>query len=139
MTNQNNNPKKQYAFEKIRTFTLLDFLLILLAISGAVSSIPLIQANQPSTIAIYKDNTLYAEYPLNEEREFSIKGHEGLMKIRIRDGHVSVCSSTCRKQICVRSGAISKPYQQLVCAPNHVLIEIHSHKKTEEKIDGITQ
>lgn len=139
MTNQNNNPKKQYVFEKIRTFTVLDFLLILLAIGGAVSSIPIIQANQPSTVAIYKDNTLYAEYPLNEEREFLIKGHEGPMIIKIHNSHISVSSSTCRKQICVKSGAISKPFQQLVCAPNHVLIEIRSPKKAEERIDAITR
>ena len=139
MPKQNNNLKKQHVSEKIRTFTWLDVLLIILAISGAVSSIPLIQANQPSTVAIYKDNTLYAEYLLSEEREFSIQGHEGPMTIKIHNGHVSVSSSTCRKQICVKSGAISKPFQQLVCAPNHVLIEIRSPVKAEERIDAITR
>ena len=131
--------KKQDVSENIRTFTWFDLLLIILVMSGAVGSIPLIRANQPSTIAIYKDNSLYATYPLNEDRELSIQGRQGPMKIRIHDGFVSVSSSTCMKQICVKSGAISKSYQQLVCAPNHVLIEIQSHKKEEEKIDAISQ
>lgn len=140
MSIQNNNlNKKQNVSEKIRIFTWFDLLLIILIISGAVGSIPLIRANQPSTVAIYKDNSVYAEYPLNEDREISVKGHEGPMKVRIHDGCVSVSSSTCMKQICVKSGAISKPYRQLVCAPNHVLIEIRSHKKTEQKIDAITR
>ena len=139
MTNQKDTPKHQETLKKIRTFTWFDLLLIIIVISGAVSSIPLIQANQPSTVAIYKDNSIYAEYPLNEDREISIKGHEGPMKIVIQDGCVFVSSSTCMKQICVKSGRACKSYQQLVCAPNYVLIEIRSHKKAERKIDAITQ
>ena len=139
MPKQNNNLKKKYVSEKFRTFTWLDLLIIILAISGAVSSIPLIQENQPSTVAIYKDNTLYAKYPLGEERELSIQGYEGPMTIKIHNSHVSVSSSSCRKQICVRYGPASKPFQQVVCAPNHVLIEIRSPKKAEEKIDAIAR
>lgn len=139
MSNQEDNLKNRQIFETVKTCTWFDLLLIVAVVGGAVVSIPLLQASQPSTIAIYKDNSLYAEYPLNEDREIAVKGHEGPMKIVIRDGCVSVKSSTCRKQICVRSGAACKPYQQLVCAPNHVLIEIHSHKKAEQRIDAVTQ
>lgn len=135
---KNNNSAKQNSDEKIRTLTIWDVVLILFAIAGAGYSIPIIQANKPSEVVIYKDNNLYAKYPLTVDREFSVNGHEGLMKIRIHDSHVSVCSSTCRKQICVKSGKISKPYQQLICAPNHVLIEIQSNKE-RDTIDAITR
>ena len=139
MTNQQDIYWHQQTPEKIRTFTWFDLLLIIIVICGAVSSIPLIQASQPSTIAIYKDNDIYAKSSLDEDRGILVKGHEGPMKIKIQDGCVSVKSSTCRKQICVMSGTACKPYQQLVCAPNHVLIEIRSHRKTEPKVDAITQ
>ncbi len=123
----------------IRTLTLFDILLIIIVLTGAAFSIPYIQSSQPSTIAIYKDNTLIAEYPLNENKEIHIKGHEGPMTITLEDEHVFIKSSTCRKQICVKSGKIGKPSRQLVCAPNHILVEIRSNKKDEGKLDGIAQ
>lgn len=139
MINQKKQATKQNIFETIRTITAWDVALIIVFIVAAVYSFPVLYAHQPATVAVYKDNTLYAEYPLSEDREFSLNGYEGPMTIRIQNGHVFVHSSTCRKQICVKSGKISKPFRQIICAPNHVLIEIHSHKKTEEKIDAITQ
>ncbi len=123
----------------VRTVTLFDILLIVLIISAALFSFPIIQSHQPTTVVIYRDNTCIAEYPLGEDREVTVTGREGPISILIKDEHVSVQKSTCRKQICVKSGEIDKPYEQLVCAPNHILIEIRSPTKTEEKIDAIAQ
>ncbi len=138
MTAQKNQSRKNDFSLKIRTFTVFDLILILAVLCGAVFSIPIIQTNLPSTVVIYKDNTLFAEYPLNKDRRFTVDGYEGPLIINIQDNSVTIKTSTCRKQICVRSGTISKSFQQIVCAPNHVLVEIHS-KKAEEKIDAITQ
>jgi len=134
LSNKSNNSNSS-----IRTITVLDVILILMALGGAVFSIPVIQAHQPSTVVIYRDNTCIAEYPLGEDREIHIDGHEGPMEITIKEEHVFVHESTCRKQVCVKSGKIGKSYQQLVCAPNHVLIEIRSNNKEEVKIDAIAQ
>ena len=104
-----------------------------------VFSIPVIQSHQPSTVAIYKDNAIIAEYPLSENKDIHIDGHEGPMTIVLDNEQVFIRNSTCRKQICVKSGKIRNSYQQLVCAPNHILVEIRSNKKEEEKIDAIAQ
>lgn len=46
------------------------------------------------------------------------------MILEVKDGQIRVKSSDCPEQICVHTGWISKKGQILVCAPNHVLIEI---------------
>jgi hypothetical protein len=118
-----------------KTFTPGDAVLLLVLILGAVGAVPFIQSHSPATVVVYKDNTLYAEYPLDINNEFIIDGSVGRMKVRIGDTGVAVVSSTCSKQICLHGGVIRMPFQQLICVPNHILIEIQS-KKAKEKIDA---
>lgn len=125
--------------QNIKTFTVFDALIIAFFIVGGMYSVPFIQNNLPETIAVYIDNTLYGKYPLDIDKQFTVKGYEGDVVITIQDHKACVHKSSCRKQVCVKGGFISKSYQQLVCAPNHVLVEICSHDKSEEKIDAITK
>jgi hypothetical protein len=93
---------------------------------------------QPQTVVIFRDNQQIAEYPLNTVKRIPVQGVSTHMIISISNGKVAVESSACPQQVCVRAGAISLPFQQLVCAPNHILIEIRSTKK-EERPDAIAQ
>lgn len=122
-----------------KTFTVVDLFLIIAAVCGACGSIPFLYTLQPATVAVYRDNTLYGEYPLDQHRELTIAGHEGPVTIVIADGSVRVKQSTCRKQICVKSGAVNKPFQQLVCAPNHILIELRSQRESKDTPDAVAQ
>lgn len=119
----------------VKTFTSGDAVLLFVLVLSAVSAVPFIQSHSPATVVVYKDNTLYAKYPLDINNEFIIDGYEGRMKVRIADKGVAVVSSTCSKQICLHGGVIRMPFQQLICVPNHILIEIQS-KNTKEKIDA---
>jgi len=139
MTTKSTNKADFVTVQKIRTVTPGDILLVVGLIAGAIFSIPAIHARQPSTVAIYIDNALYAEYPLCEDREIPVRGRKGLMKIGVQECRVSVLCSTCREQICVKSGHISASFQQLVCAPNHVLVEIRSGNGAGKEIDAIAQ
>jgi len=122
----------------IRIFTFYDLILILLFTGVSLLSIPYLKSVQPSTLIIYKDNNQYAQYPLGENRDITVNGHHGLMKIEIKNTKVRIVSSSCQKQICVNSGYISKSFQQLICAPNHILIEIQS-KNGNNSFDAITK
>ena len=122
----------------IRTLTPWDILLLVIFIAAAVAFIPVFYANQPAKVVVYKDNAKYAEYELGIDREFTVMGYEGEMRVQIADSRVRILSSTCKEQICVKSGAIARPCQQLICAPNHVLIEIHTNNADRE-IDAITR
>jgi hypothetical protein len=50
---------------------------------------------------------------------------------------VRVLRADCPRQICVRAGAIRRSGQQIVCAPNHILIELET--SSGKGLDAITQ
>jgi hypothetical protein len=122
----------------IKVFTIFDGALLFLLLAGGIAAIPLLGRYGPQTVAVYRDNRLIGEYPLSTDRTIRIQGELSAMVIGIRKSKVSVDSSGCPQQICVRSGSIAAPFQQLVCAPNHVLLEIHSGK-TDARFDAITE
>jgi hypothetical protein len=122
---------------QVRTFWYTDAALIAIIISIGIASARLIADAQPDTVRIYRDNALAAEYPLEEDRVVTVAGEIGPMRIHIHDARVRIQTSRCPRQICVLSGAITKPGQQLICAPNHVLIMINAAE--EESLDAISQ
>jgi hypothetical protein len=122
----------------IRTFTIVDGVFLALLAIAAIGAVPLLQAHGPLTVFIYKDNTVYAEYPLDQDKEVSLVGNTGSMKIRIAEGGVSVLSSNCTRQICVHGGVIRHAFQQLICIPNHILVEIHTNH-SKESIDAFSR
>jgi hypothetical protein len=109
-----------------KRFTFVDAVFIALLLSAGSASIPLMATMAPRVATIYRDNRIVAQYPLSSPVEFSIKGASGDVSVRIRDGAVSVVSSHCPRQICRHTSAIKRPFEQVVCVPNHILIEIRS-------------
>lgn len=138
MLAQSNVTREKNSPEEIRKVTVWDIILVIVFITSATAFIPVFYINQPARIVIYKDNTVYAEYQLQPDREITIKGHEGDMNLKVYNGEVKIESSTCKEQICVKSGKIGRPFQQLICAPNHVLVEIRS-PKADRDVDAITR
>jgi hypothetical protein len=121
---------------RIKPFTVADFLLIC-ALSGcAAFFVPFMQSHTPDTVAVYRDNASIARYPLGEDRCFYVQGHYGPMKIRIKDKAVSVDSVTCPERICKRTRPISRTSQQIICEPNHIVVEV---SPTKETLDGVSR
>ena len=58
----------------------------------------------------------------------------GTNVIRVEGGVVFMHSASCRDQICVRQGEISKKGQTIICLPNKVVVEIIGK---DDKIDTI--
>lgn len=109
-----------------RLFTPLDALLIGALLYAGIAFIPFAASHVPSSAVVYRDNRIVAEYPLSQPVEFFIAGENGGITVRISDNAVSVVSSQCPRQICRHSSAIRRPFEQIVCVPNHLLIEIRS-------------
>jgi len=120
-----------------RTISPLDIIIIALLLAGAVSFWPFLQSHGPATVVVFRDNRCIARYPLSSDKVFSIRGKEGAMTMEIRDNSVRVVESSCPLGICVQTGAIRRHGQQIVCAPNHVLIELET--SSGSAIDGVTQ
>ena len=74
---------------------------------------------------------------LAHDRSFSVEGPLGVTKIEIKDEHVRVVDSPCKRRICVHTGWIHKPYQTIICAPNRVVISL-SGGSSDDILDGIT-
>jgi hypothetical protein len=109
-----------------RPFTPLDAILIGMLLCAGIAFIPIAASHAPSSAVVYRDNRIVAEYPLSRPAEFFIAGETGGITVRIKNDAVSVVSSHCPRQICRHSSAIRRPFEQIVCVPNHLLIEIRS-------------
>ena len=122
----------------IKMFRWGDLLVMFLLLAGIIFSSPLIATNKPETLQIFKDNEKIAEYPLYTDRDFPIQGTIGTLTVRIKDNSVSIVSSDCPHHVCMQFGSISHSNEQIICAPNHILIVISSTKE-KNALDGIAR
>lgn len=83
------------------------------------------------------DGTMVTVGP-RERRTVTVEGVLGPVIVQIDNGSARIVKSGCPKQICVHSGTIQTPGQQLVCVPNHVLVEIVPESK-EGSVDAIAR
>lgn len=119
-----------------------DFILIaiiVIVIIGFLGYTKFKDMNQEvSVVQVYKDNKLYKEVPLDSEEEFTIKDGNHINKVRVHDRGVEVIEANCPDKVCVKTGFITKPSQNIVCIPNKVSIKIVD-KNTDDKIDAMVE
>jgi hypothetical protein len=109
-----------------KRMTIIDAVIIALLLLSGCAFIPFLSTHSPAVVVVYRDNNIIAQYPLSSRSDFSIQGASGPMTVRIKDGNVSVVSSTCPRQICRHTAPVSRPFEQIVCVPNHILIALRS-------------
>ena len=109
-----------------RLWAPLDGVVVALTLALAVAWLPYFQTHGDATVVVSHDGTVLAEYPCDVDRVFLVSGSIGTMKIEVKNHAARVLESTCKGQICVRSLPVSRPGEQIVCAPNHVVVEIRS-------------
>jgi hypothetical protein len=109
---------------KLKFFSLIDPIIIIAFIGFAFLFWPQFSSRTPATVVVFRDNIAIAQYPLSPERDFTLMGKEGPVTLRIRDNGVRMIQSTCSKQLCIQTGTIKHSGQQIVCAPNHIIVEL---------------
>jgi hypothetical protein len=114
---------------KIRLIAPLDWGLCILLVAGAVAALPVLRSEGTPSVVVYRDHKLLARYPLSATATFTVDGAQGPVTVELADGHARVKLSSCPHGICAASGAINTPGRQIVCAPNHVLVQIVSEKR----------
>ena len=80
-------------------------------------------------VIVTVDNEVYGEYDLSKDREIVVETNGHTNNITISGGKVQMASSTCKNQVCVNQGVISKTHQVITCLPNKVMVEIVSNEK----------
>ncbi|WP_371371537.1 NusG domain II-containing protein [Sporomusa aerivorans] len=69
--------------------------------------------------------------------EFKIGDNSGFNIIEYKDGRVRIREADCHDQICVQTGWISTPPQQIVCLPYKVVVKVISDRPAE--VDDIVR
>ena len=103
-------------------------LICLVALGLFVSWCSLATDRQGDKVVVTAGGEVFGTYDLNEDREIEVARENHTNHITIKDGTVSMTSSSCKNQICVHTGAISHTKDSIACLPNKVIVEIQSDK-----------
>lgn len=121
----------------IKKADILLFFVILLFGLG-VSWFSLHGSTAGDKVRISSNGQLYGLYALNEDREIDIRSEDHTNHITIKDGVVSMTSSSCKNQVCVNTAPISQTRDTIVCLPNKVVVEIVSDGSSGASPDVIS-
>ncbi len=77
-------------------------------------------SKQGSRVVIKQDNKIIYNESINTNQTVDT----GTNTVIIKDGIVYMSNATCKNQICVNSGKISKKGESIICLPNKVIVEI---------------
>ena len=103
-------------------------------------------AGSGAKVIIESGGSLYARYPLSEDRVVVVPApkqnrvdapsadsdapaseqYDYYNVVEISGGKVSVTEASCKNQVCVRHGSISKAGESIVCLPNRLVVSIEN-------------
>lgn len=99
-----------------------DFIVIgTVVVAFALSLVLLVSfSKQGSRVVIKQNNEIIYDQSIKLDKTVDI----GTNCVTIKNGEVFVSNASCKNQICVNTGKISKKGESIVCLPNKVIVEI---------------
>lgn len=76
---------------------------------------------QGSHVVIKQDNEIVYNKSISVDETVSL----GTNTVVIKDGEVYMSEASCKNQICVNTGKISKKGESIICLPNKTIVEIN--------------
>jgi len=123
----------------LKTCTAADVTIISLIICCVVATFPILRSSRAGRVAVFRQNALIAEYPLEDDIAFTVSGARGPLEIEIRSGVAKILHADCTNRVCKKTGGISHSYEQLICAPNNILVEIRAAAAGDTgEVDGVS-
>ena len=122
-------------------------LFIVLIIIGLAASAALTlshgEAGSSAKVIIESGGDLYARYPLAEDRSVKVPApvssqHDHYNVVVISGGKVSVTEASCKNQVCVKHGPISRSGESIVCLPNRLVVRIENGSEEGGGYDSVT-
>lgn len=102
----------------------LDLLLIAgVLLAAALLWLALRPGGQGASVLVIQDGQEIACYALNEDRTITI-GEVDYNVLEIRGGHAAVVDANCGDHTCIRTGAISRTGESIICLPHRLEIQI---------------
>lgn len=86
-------------------------------------------SGEPELVRITSDKEVY-EYPFGEEQEIRLGGNV----IQIEADGVYMKSADCPDKTCVHQGMLKDQSGQIVCLPNHMVIELVGGEETVDAV-----
>ena len=90
---------------------------------------------EPECVRVIIGGETAGIFSLDNDTVFTVESRTGPLVISISDGYVSVVSASCPHKICVKTGAVSRPGQSIICAPGRVAVIIEG----KGDLDGLTR
>ncbi len=91
------------------------------AVAFVLSIVLLISfSKQGGRVVVKQDNKIV----YNENININKTVNTGTNTVIIKDGVVYMSNATCKNQVCVNTGKISKKGESIICLPNKVIVEI---------------
>ena len=116
------------------------------------------EAGSGAKVIIESGGDLYARYPLAEDRTVVVPApkqtavdapqsypddpaelqYDYYNVVVISNGKVSVTEASCKNQVCVKHGIISRPGESIVCLPNRMVVRIENGSGEGGGYDSVT-
>ena len=137
---------------------LLVFLILVGLAASAALSFSRVDAGADAKVIIESGGDLYARYPLSEDRTVVVPAPKQIAAdapsadtdgeasaqydyynvVVISGGTVSVTEASCKNQVCVKHGVISRPGESIVCLPNRMVVRIENGSGEGGGYDSVT-
>ena len=79
-------------------------------------------------------------FPLSKDLVFTGAGPEGVCRIVIEHDTVRVTESSCPRNICIKTGAVSKSQAWIACLPHGVFIKVEGKARdnSNDEVDAVS-
>ena len=102
-----------------------DRALVLALVAGSLAAILAARpAGRGATALVRVRGREVARLSLGEARSTTVRGRIGDAEIVVTRGEVRILRAPCRRKVCVRTGAVSRSGQVIVCVPNDLVVEV---------------
>lgn len=122
---------KKRDFKTEKPFYVRDFVAVAMVLAVLIASIVMLTAKKGGIVEVYVDGKLTYSYALDKNRTFEVDCDNGKNVVEIKDGKVSVIDADCNNRACVKSKAISKKGEQIVCLPHKLIVVIKGGSEGE--------
>lgn len=122
---------KKRDFKTEKPFYARDFVAVAMVLAVLIASIVMLTAKKGGTVEVYVAGKLTYSYALDKNRTFEVDCDNGKNVVEIKDGKVSVIDADCNNRVCVKSKAISKKGEQIVCLPHKLIVVIKGGSEGE--------
>lgn len=123
---QMNNLAESGKRRKIIADLILIFCVVLVALS--VFLVAFLKSEDGVFVSVRIGDGESVMYSLSEDGEYKLLGGKNILVIK--DGKAYMSHADCPDKTCVRTGAISKTGEQIICLPNRVYISIIGAEET---------